>query len=125
MQVDREAATGDERSEAGRHRRGDRAGVHARALLDPRHLPVAQDVADVGHRLGAERGEEPDRVDRLEPGSHVAEARDPRHCEQRPEGDQGACDHEHERFRPRSLHVRLTREERHRHPERTRVRMHW
>ena len=55
VQVDGEAAPGDEDPEAGRHERQRPRVGEPRAALDPGDLPVGEHVADVGNGLGGER----------------------------------------------------------------------
>src|SRR5438105_2507238 len=54
MQVEREAAAGDERPEAGRDRSCGPSVTHLRAFVDARDLPVTDDVAEVRDDLGTE-----------------------------------------------------------------------
>ena len=105
VQIDSEAALGDERAEP-RCDRGERvAHRHVGSLVDPRHLPIAEDVADVGDQLGAERDEEPDRLDGVHTRRDVTEAGRRGDREERAERDCRARNHEHERLRSRPFQM--------------------
>ena len=74
VDIDGEATARDERPEAGRHRCDEVTGPELAVPLDSRNLAVGEDIPDVREHLRAEGGNEPDRVDRLQPCRNVPEA---------------------------------------------------